>query len=103
MDERRRQLMEHFITKCSMAIDEARSVADMNCRLCDALSTHEVRFKFKKVDGSVREAHGTMKANVIPEIKGTGRPLAYDLQLYYDLDKSAFRSFKKQNLIGFEV
>lgn len=103
MDARRIQLMEHFITKCSMAIEEARSVADMNVKLYDALSEHDVRFRFKKVDGTIREAHGTMKADVIPEIKGTGRPLPFGLQLFFDLDKGSFRSFKKENLIDFEI
>ena len=102
MDARRKQLVEHFITKCSMAIKEARRIADMNCELYDALSEREVRFKFFKKDGSIRDARGTMKREVIPPIMGTGRPLGFGLQLFYDLDCMSYRSFKKENLISYE-
>ena len=102
MDARRKQLVEHFITKCSMAIKEARRIADMNCELYDALSEREVRFKFLKKDGSIRDARGTMKRDVIPPIMGTGRPLGFGLQLFYDLDCMSYRSFKKENLISYE-
>lgn len=102
MDARRKQLVEHFITKCSMAIEEAKKVADMNCELYDALSEREVRFKFLKKDGTIREARGTMKHGVIPPIMGTGRPLGFGLQLFYDLDCMSYRSFKKENLISYE-
>lgn len=102
MDARRKQLIEHFMTKCSMAIEEANRVAEMNCELYDALSEREVRFKFLKKDGSIRDARGTMKHDVIPPIMGTGRTLGFGLQLFYDLDCMSYRSFKKENLISYE-
>ena len=102
MDARRKQLVEHFVMKCSMAIEEARKVADMNFELYDALSEREVRFKFLKKDGTIRDARGTMRHDVIPPITGTGRPLGFGLQLFYDLDCMSYRSFKKENLISYE-
>lgn len=102
MDARRRQLIEHFMNTCSLAINEAREKADMNCELHDALGEREVRFKFLKKDGSVREARGTMRHDVIPPIMGTGRPLGFGLQLFFDLDCMSYRSFKKENLISYE-
>lgn len=99
MDERKQQLIEHFITKCSMAIEEAKKKADMNVILQDRMRTNDVKFSFIKKDGTIREAHGTLREDVLPEIKGTGRPLSFELQLYFDLDKQCFRSFKKHNLI----
>lgn len=84
-----------------MAIQEATRIADMNDNLYQELQCSNVRFCFKKKDGTIREALGTMQKSVIPEIKGTGRPLNFDLQLYYDLDCKSFRSFKKANLISY--
>jgi hypothetical protein len=103
MKSDRIKLIEHFINQCSMAIEEANKVADMNCELYDALSIHNVRFVFTKKDGTLREAYGTMKHDVIPQILGTGRPLNFDLQLYFDLDKMSWRSFKKANLVSYEI
>ena len=102
MDARRMELIAHFTEKCAMAMQEAQRVADMNISLSNELQVREVEFKFIKRDGTIRCAHGTMKSDIIPEIKGTGRPLSFGLQLYYDLDKQSFRSFKKENLISYE-
>ena len=102
MDERRMQLIEHFTTRCSMAIEEARKKADMNCNLQDELSKRDVRFKFVKKDGTIRDAYGTLHKDVIPPTMGTGRPLGFELQLFFDLEYMSYRSFKKENLISFE-
>ena len=101
--EYRLQLIEHFANKCSMAIEKAQRVAEMNCELYDALCSHKVRFVFEKKDGTMRDAYGTMRYDITPPLIGTGRPLSFDLQLYFDLDKMAWRSFKKANLISFQI
>lgn len=85
-----------------MAIEEAREVAEMNQRLHEQLLKRKVRFYFKKIDGSIRIAYGTLMHDSIPPIKGTGRPLNFDLQIYYDLEKESFRSFKKSNLLNYD-
>lgn len=102
MDARRKQLIEHFMKTCSMAIEEAKKVADMNCNLQDELSKRDVRFKFVKKDGTIRDAYGTLHKDVIPPTLGTGRPLGFGLQLFFDLECMSYRSFKKENLISFE-
>lgn len=96
-------LIEHFITKCSMAIDAARQSASLNEQLVDKMQYNIVTFTFKKADGTIRVAKGTLRSDMLPEIKGTGRPLSFGLQLYYDVDKQSFRSFKKENLISIEL
>lgn len=100
--EERLRLIEHFKTKCSMAIKEAERVADMNNKLVDNMRVRDVVFEFKKIDGTIRKAHGTLREEYLSEIKGSGRPLNFDLQLYYDLEKKSFRSFKKANLISYD-
>lgn len=102
MKSDRIKLIEHFINKCSMAIEEANKVAEMNERLRNEMKVRNVKFLFKKKDGTLREAIGTLKSDILPEIKGTGRPLNFDLQIYYDIEKKSFRSFKKSNLISYD-
>lgn len=48
MDARRKQLIEHFMKTCSMAIEEAKKVADMNCKLYDALGEREGQIQVLK-------------------------------------------------------
>lgn len=66
-----------------------------------AKSLHErvVRFVYQKSDGSIREAVGTLKKDMCPTIKGGGKPTPEHLQLYYDLEKLQWRSFRKELLV----
>ncbi len=102
MKSDRIKLIEHFINKCSMAIEEAKKKADMICNLQDELNKRDVRFKFLKKDGTIRDAYGTLHKDVIPPTMGTGRPLGFGIQLFFDLECMSYRSFKKENLISFE-
>lgn len=103
MDTRKQQLIEHFIQKCSMALQEAQKSAELNENFYKALNNGEVEFQFLKKDGTIRDAIGTMKHGCIPPILGTGKPLPFDLQLYFDIEKGSFRSFRKENLISFTI
>ena len=100
MNERRMQLIGHFINKCSMAIEEAEMVADLNECLYHKMQTSDVRFQFQKKDGSIRNAYGTLRSDVLPQIKGTGRKLNDDLQLFFDLECREFRCFTKSKLVS---
>lgn len=69
----------------------------------------EVTFSYKKKDGSVREARGTLKAELLPKVEVTKtddekpkkkRVVAEDVICYYDLDKASWRSFRFEQLIG---
>ena len=64
-----------------------------------ALKVKIVEFYFKKTDGTPRQAFGTLKENLIGEVKGTGRKLNDNLQVYWDTEKEEYRCFKKCNLI----
>jgi hypothetical protein len=56
-----------------------------------------VNFSFKKVDGSIREAVGTL-VNV-PAPKGGERKVNYCLMTYFDLQQNDWRCAKIENLI----
>lgn len=68
--------------------------------LKDKMSKGVVEFKFKKVDGTVRVAHGTLNSKyfkVMP--KGTGRA-SEAVCPYWDMDKDAWRCFKIDSLVN---
>ena len=61
-----------------------------------------VRFCFRKIDGTIREAVGTLLDIVVPATKGSaqGKKTNDDVQVYFDTEKNEYRSFKKANLIS---
>lgn len=58
-----------------------------------------VKFLYTKLDGTLRQAFGTLKEGLIGEIKGTGRKTNDNLQVYWDTEKEEYRCFKKCNLV----
>ena len=69
------------------------------------LQTTTVTFSYWKKDGSIREAHGTLCMDLIPESqrpKGTKSSIVNRAIInYYDLDRQAWRSFDIRLFIGF--
>lgn len=88
-----------FVKKNGYTLSEALKAAWANIKLVKQMSTKIVKFYFRKVDGSIREAYGTLKADLLPETKGTERKKSDTLQVYFDTERSEYRSFKKANLI----
>lgn len=69
-------------------------------RLQKQMKQTVVEFRFRKVDGSIRQAYGTLMEKVInPLIKGTGKKHSPALVTYFDTQKQEFRCFKEENLI----
>lgn len=68
--------------------------------LKERMRTGVVAFEFKKKDGTIREAHGTLKAELFSYIpKGPERKIE-GVTIYFDVDKDEFRSFRDENYIG---
>lgn len=60
-----------------------------------------VEFKYKKKDGTIRKAEGTLKKSLIPEIdKDCGNDFPKECFVYYDLEKDDWRMFLHNNFIG---
>ena len=57
------------------------------------------RFYFQKVDGTIREAWGTLQSDRLPET-GENRKKNDFVQVYFDTEKQEWRSFKKFNLVS---
>lgn len=65
--------------------------------LKEKMHTGVVKFKYTKVNGTIREATGTLNFGVIPEADHPSKyPINPDNVRYYDLDAMAWRSFRPQ-------
>lgn len=89
-----------FVKKNSYTMSEALKCAWANIKLKMAMKNKIVKFYFKKVDGSVREAFGTLSTKLMPETKGSDRKPNDTVQTYFDTEVQEFRCFKKANLIS---
>lgn len=78
-------------------LSEALKEAWANIKLVNAMHKGIVKFYFTKVDGSKREAYGTLSSEVIPPVGGE-RKNNDTCQVYFDTEKQAWRCFKKANL-----
>ena len=89
-----------FIKIAGLSLSEALKKAWAVFKLKVSMSKGIVKFYFQKVDGSIREAYGTLSNNIIPAIAGTDNRKKNDTtQVYFDTEKQEWRCFKKLNLI----
>lgn len=89
-----------FVKKNGYTMSEAMRVAWVNIKLKAQMRTRIVKFYFQKVDGTIREAWGTLNENLMPAITGTDKRAKNDtVQTYFDTEKQEFRCYKKANLI----
>lgn len=89
-----------FVKRNGFTISEALKVAWANMKLKAAMKQRIVKFYFQKVDGSIREAYGTLKENLIPATSGDNRKRNDTVQVYFDTERQEYRCFKKANLIS---
>ena len=87
-----------FVKRNGFTMAEALKVAWRNYKLKNAMRTGIVQFFFMKVDGTLRQAFGTLDPHRLPETQGKGRKANETVQVYYDTEKQEYRSFKKCNL-----
>ena len=89
-----------MVKRNGYSMSEALKTAWMNIKLKAAMKERIVKFYFQKVDGSIREAYGTLKDSLLPDSKGTdNRKKSDTVQTYFDTERGEFRCFKKANLI----
>ena len=67
-------------------------------RMRKELRGNIVTFKFKKRNGEIRTAHGTLHPDYLPKLRG-GAPRPEHQMVYYDLDKNSWRSFRSYSFI----
>ena len=92
-----------FVRRNGYTMAEALKCAWANFKLRKAMANRIVRFYFQKVDGSIREAFGTLAANIVPQTNGTERKANDTVQTYFDTEKQAWRCYKKANLVRIAI
>ena len=89
-----------FIKIAEISLSEALKQAWANFKLRVSMGKGIVKFYFQKVDGSIREAYGTLSSRIIPATPGTdSRKKSDTVQVYFDTEKQEWRCFKKLNLV----
>lgn len=90
-----------MVKKNGFSMSEALKTAWANLKLKSEMKKRIVKFYFKKVDGSVREAYGTLCEKYMPAVTGTDKRAKNDtVQTYFDTERGEFRCFKKANLMS---
>jgi len=92
-----------FVKRNGLSISEALKVAWTNIKLRTAMKSKIVKFYYQKVDGTLREAYGTLNEGLMPETSETERKKNDTVQVYYDTEVQSFRCFKKANLIKIAI
>ena len=91
-----------FVKRNGFTMNEALKCAWANMKLRLQMKSKIVKFYYKKVDGSLREAYGTLNERLMPAITGTDKRTKNDtVQVYFDTERQEFRCFKKANLQTF--
>lgn len=81
--------------------------ADEIMLLQEKMLEQAVKFQFRKKDGSVRDAVGTLKKELMKqedgtlyEFKGTAKPAPANTIAFFDCEKGLWRSFICASFIG---
>ncbi|SHG04297.1 SH3 beta-barrel fold-containing protein [Dysgonomonas macrotermitis] len=90
-----------FVRTTGKSLSECLKLAWANFKLVRRMKQGIVKFYFQKVDGSIREAWGTLSDTGIPISNREKKERAKNdfTQVYFDTEKQEFRSYKKLNLI----
>lgn len=92
-----------FFKQTGYTFSECLKKAWANIKLKAKMKSQIVRFYFLKVDGTIREAWGTICPDIVPPTEHTTNRKPNDtVQVYYDTEKQEYRSFKKFNLVSIE-
>ena len=89
-----------FVRRNGFTLSEALKQAWMLFKLKAKMRRGIVRFYYRKVDGSIREAWGTLADRLVPATLGTGRRPNPTVQTYYDTEREEWRCFKIANLLN---
>ena len=89
-----------FVKRNGFSMSKAMKVAWTNVKVRTRMRDGIVKFYFRKVDGTMREAYGTLQERLIPaHTDGQGRKKNDTVQTYYDTEKQDWRCYKKANIV----
>jgi len=88
-----------FYKTTGQGFSDCLKLAWRNAKLVLKMQTSIVKFYYQKVDGSIREAYGTLKSNYQPT-ETEHRQRNETVQIYFDTECQDYRCFKKLNLLA---
>lgn len=88
-----------FVKRNGFTMSKALKAAWANIKLKAALAKGITKFYLKKVDGTLREAYGTLKTELLPNHAESNRKPNPTIQVYFDTEIQEWRCFKKANLV----
>lgn len=91
-----------LVKRFGFSMSEALKTSWANAKFKKHATQKIVEFTFKKVDGSIRQAFGTLKESLLPATSGQ-RKMNADIQTYFDTEKGEWRCFKKCNLLSINL
>lgn len=81
------------------SFSECLKLAWQNFKLVRRMHSEVVRFYFRKVDGTLREAWGTLRPDIAPPMVGNDTRKKNDtVQTYFDTEKNEWRCYKRLNI-----
>lgn len=89
------QLVKTYGFTLKEALKKAWAIAKCKAAMYKGI----VKFRFEKLDGSIRTAFGTLKSELIPDTLGSRRPNP-TVVTYFDQEKGEYRCFKAALFIG---
>lgn len=92
-------LVWQLVKRNGYSMSEALKCAWTNMKLKAQMKSKIVKFCFQKVDGSVREAWGTLSDKIVPATGEETGKKNETVQTYFDTDRGEWRCFKKANLV----
>lgn len=94
------RLAWQFVKRNGFRLSEALKQAWLVFKTKAEMFKGIVKFYYQKVDGTLREAYGTLNPDLMPKQpdKGDRRLKDPTVQVYFDTEKQAFRCFKVANL-----
>ena len=88
-----------LVRKNGFTMSEALKTAWLNFKLKMKMRYGIVKFYYQKISGEIREAYGTLRADLMPRTKGADRKSNPTVQVYYDSEREEYRCFKIANLV----
>ncbi len=88
-----------FVKRNGFTLAEALKCAWCNYKVRTAMISRIVKFYFLKIDGTTREAYGTLRSDIVPPTGDSDRKKNDSVQVFFDTEKEAWRCFKRANLL----
>lgn len=92
----------YFVRNMNMSMSEALRKAWALIKVVKAMTTKVVNFVYRKKDGTLRTANGTLMSDLVPATHGASRT-SEKVQVYYDTDVNNWRSFLTANIVGYAM